>query len=195
LLVDEINRGNLPRIFGELLYLLEYRDEHVALTYSAERDRFALPSNLWLIGTMNTADRSIGLIDAALRRRFHFRGLFPGRPPVEGLLRRWLDAKAPTMTWVADLVDRLNDRLRDRFGEQFQVGHSYFMQPGLDDEALERTWDVDIMPLLEDQLYGQEAELARFTIEELRDRTVGGDTETTPEPTLEEAAEVADRSP
>ena len=74
LLIDEINRGNVPRIFGELLYLLEYREESVVLMYpdeSGER-RFKLPSNLVILATMNTADRSIGVLDAALRRRFHF---------------------------------------------------------------------------------------------------------------------------
>src|SRR5262249_40488431 len=75
LLIDEINRGNLPRIFGELLYLLEYRDQEVALPYS--RRAFRLPPNLYLVGTMNAADRSVALIDQALRRRFSFLEMAP----------------------------------------------------------------------------------------------------------------------
>lgn len=168
LLIDEINRGNLPRIFGELLYLLEYRDDEVALMYSREITPFSLPSNLWVIGTMNTADRSIGLIDAALRRRFHFKALFPSRPPLDGLLERWLRDHAPAMSGVAGDVDRLNQKLRERFGDHLQVGHSYFMSPDLDDARLERIWEVDILPFLEDQLFGKEDELASYRLAAIR---------------------------
>src|SRR5262249_49390882 len=80
LLIDEINRGNLPRIFGELLYLLEYRDQEVVLPYS--RRSFRLPPNLYLLGTMNASDRSVALIDQALRRRFSFLERPPGRAAV-----------------------------------------------------------------------------------------------------------------
>ena len=78
LLVDEINRGNVPAVFGELYYLLEYRDQEVTLTYGQD---FSLPGNLFLIGTMNTADRSITALDSALRRRFYVRDLQPGETP------------------------------------------------------------------------------------------------------------------
>ena len=70
LLIDELNRGNLPRILGELMYLLEYRESDVALLYGDGSTPFRLPANLLILATMNTADRSIGLVDAALRRRF-----------------------------------------------------------------------------------------------------------------------------
>jgi len=162
LLIDEINRGNLPRIFGELLYLLEYRDDQMALMYGGDDSLFALPPNLWVLGTMNTADRSIGLIDAALRRRFHFKALFPGRAPLDGLLAKWLSNKAPAMAAVATYVDHLNAMLRERFGDHLQVGHSYFMVEALDERRLERIWEVDILPFLEDQLFGKEGELERF---------------------------------
>ena len=75
LVIDEINRGNVAKVLGELYFLLEYRDEAVNLQYS--REPFRLPKNLWLIGTMNTTDRSIALVDAALRRRFYFFGSTP----------------------------------------------------------------------------------------------------------------------
>ena len=103
LLIDEINRGNVAKVFGEMYFLLEYRDREISLQYSD--DPFSLPENLWFIATMNTADRSIALVDAALRRRFHFVPFFPDEPPVEGLLRRWLGTHKPGLLWVADLVD------------------------------------------------------------------------------------------
>src|SRR5262249_51864525 len=83
LLIDEINRGNLPRIFGELLYLLEYRDQELTLPYS--RRGFRLPLNLYLLGTMNAADRSVALVDQALRRRFSFLEM----PPDGEVLAAW----------------------------------------------------------------------------------------------------------
>lgn len=179
LLIDEINRGNLPRIFGELLYLLEYRDDRMALMYSGGDSLFALPRNLWVLGTMNTADRSIGLIDAALRRRFHFKALFPGRAPLDGLLARWLADKAPGMAAVATYVEQLNAQLRERFGDHLQVGHSYFMVEGLDDRRLEQIWEVDILPFLEDQLFGKEGELESFRLAALKRRAEDAEPEAT----------------
>lgn len=167
LLIDEINRGNLPKIFGELLYLLEYRDDDVVLMYEDER-RFRLPENLLILGTMNTADRSIGLIDAALRRRFHFVALFPDEEPLEGLLARWLEDSAPKMTHVAEIIDRLNAKIRPRLGRHLQVGPSHFMRGGLTEELFTQVWEHDIMPFLEDQFYGHEKDLEAFTLPRLR---------------------------
>ena len=90
LVIDEINRGNLAKVFGELYFLLEYRDAELRLLYSDEP--FTLPGNLFIIGTMNTADRSIALVDLALRRRFHFVKFHPDKP-IRELLLRWLTRK------------------------------------------------------------------------------------------------------
>ena len=89
LVIDEINRANLPKVFGELLFLLEYRNKSVRTLYRPD-EPFQLPANLYFIGTMNTADRSIALIDAAMRRRFHFVPFFPHEGMMKDLLRRWL---------------------------------------------------------------------------------------------------------
>ena len=110
LVIDEINRGNPAKVFGELYFLLEYRDQAIDLQYRGEDDAsFSLPDNLYIIGTMNTADRSIALVDLALRRRFYFVEFHPDDEPVKGVLRRWLEAKAPGMDWLADVVERAND--------------------------------------------------------------------------------------
>jgi 5-methylcytosine-specific restriction protein B len=93
LIIDEINRANIAKVFGELYFLLEYRGEPARLQYS--QSEFRLPANLFFIGTMNTADRSIARVDAAIRRRFYFVPFFPDKPPIEGLLRRWLTANRP----------------------------------------------------------------------------------------------------
>ena len=113
LVIDEINRGNVARVFGELYFLLEYRgpDHEISLQYSDKR--FSLPDNLWFIATMNTADRSIALVDAALRRRFHFVEFSPHAPPVHGLLRRRLEKDNPDLLWVARLVHLANDKLAE----------------------------------------------------------------------------------
>ncbi|HKG39446.1 MAG TPA: AAA family ATPase [Conexibacter sp.] len=181
LLVDEINRGNLPRIFGELLFLLEYRDVWVSLMHAPEpthdpeaiideRGRFKLPDNLWLVGTMNTADRSIGLIDAALRRRFHFIPFFPGEGALDGMLSRWLEAthQPRAVQPLADWVDVLNAQLRRDVGRHLQIGHSYFMRRRLTLADVERIWRADILPFLEDQLFGRDDKLQHYELGRIR---------------------------
>ena len=121
LVIDELNRGNVAKVFGELYFLLEYRDEAIQLQYSVGK-RFTLPGNLWFICTMNTADRSIALMDAALRRRFYFAPFFPNEPPVKGLLARWL-ARERQPTWVADLVEVANRKLDRDMGIGPQLLH------------------------------------------------------------------------
>ncbi len=150
LIIDEINRANLAKVFGELYFLLEYREEPVTTQYSPH-DPFHLPGNVFLIGTMNTADRSIALIDAAMRRRFAFRRLSPEKAPVQGLLARWLRARGLPDT-AARLLDELNSRLGDA---DRAIGPSYLMKPGAArPEGLDLVWRTQILPLLEDQLYG-----------------------------------------
>ena len=155
LIIDEINRGNLPKIFGELYFLLEYRDQAIDLMYSSDSaEPFSLPKNIFVIGTMNTADRSIALVDAALRRRFAFLPLHPAEEPTRGVLRRWLTARHYDTT-LADLHDALNARIHDH---DFQVGPSYFMRDtlatGAADRALDLMWRTDILPLLEEHHFG-----------------------------------------
>jgi 5-methylcytosine-specific restriction protein B len=165
LIIDEINRANLAKVFGELYFLLEYRDEAVELLYSAGDEPFTLPPNIYLIGTMNTADRSIALIDSAMRRRFAFVGLDPRVEPTRSLLRHWSDRHGLPLI-AADLLEELNRRIDD---PDFQVGPSYFMRSTDDDafsdERLQRIWATDILPLLEEHFYGQwETMVGRFSL-------------------------------
>jgi uncharacterized protein (DUF2461 family) len=168
LIIDEINRGNLPRIFGELLYLLEYRDQAVDLPYS--RRSFRLPANLYLLGTMNAADRSVALVDQALRRRFSFLDMAPDA----GVLAAWLAAHAPAggtgfAERVLGLFERLNARLRADLGPQGQVGHSYFMVDDLDEQRLRVVWQHHVRPLLEEQFAGRPERLAAYDLDHLLD--------------------------
>ena len=151
LIVDEINRGDIPRIFGELLTTLEKDKRGKRIILPVSQDTFSVPRNVFLLGTMNTADRSISLLDAALRRRFGFVELMPDGSvlkdsAVAGIaLKAWLDA--------------LNTRIREYVGKDarnLQIGHSYLMHGGspLKDLAtLKRAIRDDIIPLLEEYCY------------------------------------------
>ena len=164
LVIDEINRGNLAKVFGELYFLLEYRDQEINLQYSDEL--FRLPPNLYIIGTMNTADRSIALVDLALRRRFYFVEFHPDKKPIKGLLRRYLKRKSPCTEWMADVVDRANELLRD--DRHAAIGPSYFMKPDLDEDAVRRIWQYSVLPYIEERLFGQgEDRLADFDLDKL----------------------------
>ncbi|MFW5653466.1 MAG: McrB family protein [Planctomycetota bacterium] len=170
LIIDEINRGNIAKVFGELLFLLEYRDESITLQYSTEP--FSLPENLFIIGTMNTADRSIALLDMALRRRFHFIDLMPDEPPIKGLLRRFLEQHAPGMSYVADMLDQVNRGIADR---NVRIGPSHFMSGNgrarRDDAWAERVWTHSVLPALADHTWDEPAALDRYRFKAIRAST------------------------
>lgn len=159
-IIDEINRGNVARIFGELMYCLEYRDRAVALAGDdIGADVFAIPQNVYLIGTMNNTDRSLAQLDYALRRRFYFYRLEPvvgGRAPI---LESWLSAQAIAESEriaICELFVRLNTRVTEILGPDFQVGHSYFMQAAVDSaQWREALWASAITPLLEEYLHNR----------------------------------------
>ncbi len=167
LIIDEINRGNLAKVFGELYFLLEYRDTAMNLMYQGEDESaFRMPGNLYIVGTMNTADRSIALVDLALRRRFAFVDFATDTEPVKGLLRRWLAANdLAGMDWVADIVERANEKLDDHHAA---IGPSYFMRRELDDAAIERIWKHDVLPYVEEHLFGQRGRLGEFALDAIR---------------------------
>jgi 5-methylcytosine-specific restriction protein B len=170
LIIDEINRGSIPKIFGELLFLLEYRQKSVRLQYWPE-DEFSLPANLLLIGTMNTADRSIALVDAALRRRFYFIPFVPTAPPVNAVLRKWLE-KHSHDDESARLLDLLNHEIAQ---DDISIGPSYFMTDPDSGPDVERIWARAITPLIEEYYYGTTWDRDRFSLSKLRARLSGAD--------------------
>ena len=170
LVIDEINRGNIAKVFGELYFLLEYRDEPVSLQYQEEESLpFPMPPNLYIIGTMNTADRSIALVDLALRRRFHFVEFSPSKYPVKGLLHRWLKEKLPdsNMEWVANLIDLANEKLNDR---DAAIGPSHFMKDNLDEAAVRRIWEHSVIPYVAERLFGDDERIREFDLDRLLQR-------------------------
>jgi 5-methylcytosine-specific restriction protein B len=171
LVIDEINRANLAKVFGELYYLLEYRDRSISLQYSPDRE-FTLPPNVFIIGTMNTADRSIARFDAAMRRRFVFVELHPRVPPVRGLLARWLE-RHDLPNESALLLDELNRRIEDA---DAAIGPSYLMDERIyaKPDGLGQVWQYQIMPLLEDLFYGQQDLADRYGLPSLRKAVAAG---------------------
>ena len=163
IVIDEINRGNLARIFGELILMLEYRNYDVLLPYSGER--FQLPENVYLLGTMNSADRSIALVDYALRRRFAFIEF----PPSAEVLARYFDKNRPKISAsvILNLLTGLNRKIRSEksLGKSFEVGHAFFMEPELDESKLEWIWRFKIMPLLGEYYFDQPEALEQFKLE------------------------------
>ncbi|HFE46182.1 MAG TPA: AAA family ATPase [Nannocystis exedens] len=157
LVIDELNRGNLPRIFGELLFALERRGSPIKLSQSQET--MTVPPNIIILGTMNTADQSIALLDMALRRRFHFVRLEPDPER----LGRWLAENTPQMQAVAKLLRELNLRLRQHdISRDRLIGHSHFMRPGLDENTLPLIWRGSISPLIEELFHGRDDVIDSF---------------------------------
>ena len=158
LIIDGINRGNLAKIFGELYFLLEYRDAEVTMQYRTYGETFTLPPNLLFIGTMNTADRSIASLDMAIRRRFSFVELSPSREPISGLLRKWLEREGLDSR-VADAMDYVNSFITD---ERLKLGPSYFMRRTVF-EDLPKIWEFQILPQLREIFFDNELILESLT--------------------------------
>ncbi|WP_144902187.1 McrB family protein [Halobellus captivus] len=179
LIIDEINRGNLAQIFGEIITLLEPdkrqdATSETATTLPHSNERFTVPPNLYVIGTMNTADRSIALVDAALRRRFRFIHFPPEMTPLEERYGFDGEVELEALATEGDAADsllalsilawkQLNARIRDasQLGRGKQLGHSYLLGIDQDGKATEQVaqivdaWQFEILPLLEEYYFGQ----------------------------------------
>lgn len=163
-IIDEINRGNMSKIFGELLMLIEpdYRDNKIKLAYNGLD--FSVPQNLHIIGMMNTADRSLALIDYALRRRFSFFTMEPGFD-TDGFKKYQQKLNSPVFDKLIDRVKELNDEILkdDSLGSGFCIGHSYFCN--LDtctNEILLDIVDFDILPMLNEYWFDEPSKVERW---------------------------------
>ncbi len=162
--VDEINRGNLPRVFGELITVLEADKRETAVFLPQSRQPFSVPDNVYIVGTMNTADRSIKVLDAAIRRRFAFHELMPDSSLLAG--PRFGDLA------LDDLLDHLNSLIATKIGREKQIGHSFFL---VDDELVSdvdefaKRFRYEVIPLLQEYCYEDHRALADFLGPELVD--------------------------
>jgi 5-methylcytosine-specific restriction protein B len=164
-IIDEINRGNMSKIFGELLMLIEsdYRGEEITLAYDDEK-RFSVPKNLYIIGMMNTADRSLAMIDYALRRRFSFFDIEPGFDS-DGFIKYQKKFSNDTFDTLIDCIKELNQTIaRDNsLGKGFCIGHSYFCNASeCTTEWMKDVVDFDILPMLSEYWFDNDSELQRW---------------------------------
>ena len=156
LIIDEINRGNISSIFGELITLIEPSkragaEEALSVTLPYSKETFQVPSNLYLIGTMNTADRSLALMDTALRRRFDFVEMMPDVELLDGLVVKGID--------VAQMLIKMNKRIEVLYDREHTLGHAFFMPLLSEDDAekqfsmLQSIFENKILPLLEEYFF------------------------------------------
>jgi len=169
LIIDEINRGNVSRIFGELITLIELSrregaEEALAATLPYSKQRFGVPPNLYVIGTMNTADRSLTGLDIALRRRFRFEEVLPEPDLLQGIVVEGLDIRI--------LLTVLNQRIEVMLDRDHCLGHSYFL-PLRTDSSLERLatiFEQEIIPLLREYFF-EDSERIRWVLNDHRKAT------------------------
>ncbi|MBI9061830.1 MAG: AAA family ATPase [Marinilabiliaceae bacterium] len=168
LIIDEINRGNVSAIFGELITLIEEnkrlgKEEALKVTLPYSKKEFGVPQNLHIIGTMNTADRSVEALDTALRRRFSFTEM----PPDAGLIRehgklKEADAKISIGDYEVDLpkmLNIINNRINILLDKDHLIGHSFFMKVH-NEESLQASFSNEIIPLLQEYFYGDYGKIA-----------------------------------
>lgn len=155
LIIDEINRGNVSQIFGELITLIEEdkrlgEDEALEVTLPYSKEQFGVPSNLYIIGTMNTADRSVEALDAALRRRFSFEEM-PPRPEL-------LAEKTIAEINLQEILTVINSRIEKLLDKDHLIGHSYFLNVE-DIQGVKRVFQNNIIPLLQEYFFGDYGKL------------------------------------
>ena len=157
LIVDEINRANVSKVFGELITVLERDKRGLPVVLPQSKESFIVPPNLYILATMNTADRSIRLLDAALRRRFAFCELMPDSQKLQGAVVGGLA--------LDELMETLNGRISRRVGREKQLGHSYFLdsgQPVTDPDQFAQRFRQEILPVLQEYCYDNYGTLAEY---------------------------------
>lgn len=163
-MIDEINRANVAKVLGELITLLERDKRGLTIALPQSKESFAIPENVYLLGTMNTADRSIKLLDAALRRRFAFLEMMPDDALLVGAEVGGL--------FLSQFLAELNRRIAEHVGREKQIGHSFLLdgdQPVSEPTEFARRFRQEILPLLQEYCYDDYATLARYLGEKLVD--------------------------
>lgn len=151
-IIDEINRGNISKIFGELITLIETskrlgKDEELTAILPYSKKKFGVPDNVYILGTMNTADRSIALLDTALRRRFKFIEMMPQSVVLEDILVQDIE--------ISKLLETINKRIEVLYDREHMIGHAYFIEL-VKDSSIERLASIfkySIIPLLQEYFY------------------------------------------
>lgn len=172
-IIDEINRGNISKIFGELITLIEEskrvgvdNEEKMTAKLPYSGENFGIPDNVYIIGTMNTADRSIAVIDTALRRRFSFREMMPDSSVLAGIEVEGVS--------IAELLDTMNRRIEVLYDREHTIGHSYFMplQENPNVETLADIFRNNIIPLLQEYFYEDYEKIRMVLGDNREDKTV-----------------------
>ena len=168
-IIDEINRGNLSKIFGELFMLIESDKRGIDLQLLYSDEKFSVPKNLYIIGMMNTADRGLAMLDYALRRRFAFFDIKPAFDS-KGFIKYQNSLNSPEFNSLIQVIKRLNEEISsdDLLGEGFEIGHSYFCNLEDTEEAtLNRIIEFEVIPLIKEYWFDDKAKVEQWS-EELR---------------------------
>jgi len=169
LIIDEINRANVPSVFGELMYLLEYRNKQMVLQGGAA---FQLPENLYIIGTMNSADRSVRGLDLALRRRFDFFNIEPDGKVISNYYDSGTGPSCEGITsdQLVSFFNKLNTQINeDGQTSDLAIGHSYFMKKNMTKRVLERIWNQQLHPLIREYFIGNPDVIANYSFSKFFD--------------------------
>jgi 5-methylcytosine-specific restriction enzyme B len=162
LIIDEINRANLSQVFGELMYLLDDREDRKRFITLASGKRFRIPTNVRIIGTMNTADRSIALVDNALRRRFAFIPLYPNYE----LLRNYHEeTEAFDVDELISILKNVNQAINNK---HYELGISFFLTKTLADD-IQDIWQMEIEPYLEEYFFDNQEKMEAFRWNKIKD--------------------------